>query len=106
MADIEKVVKGLETCIPFKYETSEEKECRHDLCPYGSENYHTANGCIWDLMTDVLFLLKEQPQIIRCKDCKHGHKYEFGMKCENEGNPGMYATYHRFDWFCADGEKK
>lgn len=43
-------------------------------------------------------------ELVRCKDCKHGHKYEFCVKCENAGNPGMFATYHRFDWFCADGE--
>lgn len=48
----------------------------------------------------------DAPELVRCKDCKHGHKYEFCVKCENVGNPGMFATYHRFDWFCADGERK
>ncbi len=60
MADIEKVIKGLETCIPMKYETNEEKECRHEQCPYGKENYKPMNGCIWDLMKDALELLKKQ----------------------------------------------
>ena len=49
---------------------------------------------------------KDMVEVVRCKDCKHGHKYEFCVKCENAGNPGMFATYHRFDWFCADGERK
>ena len=60
--DREKVIKGLETCIPMKYETNEEKECRHEQCPYGRENYKPMNGCFWDLMSDALALLKEQNQ--------------------------------------------
>jgi hypothetical protein len=60
MIDREKVIKGLETCIPMKYETNEEKECRHEQCPYGRENYKPMNGCFWDLMSDALELLKEQ----------------------------------------------
>ena len=62
--DREKVIKGLETCIPMKYETNEEKECRHEQCPYGRENYKPMNGCFWDLMTDALALLKEQQERI------------------------------------------
>lgn len=58
--DREKVIKGLETCIPMKYETNEEKECRHEQCPYGRENYKPMNGCFWDLMSDALALIKEQ----------------------------------------------
>ena len=53
------------------------------------------------------YALKEKPkELVRCKDCKHGRIYENCVKCENAGNPGMFATYHRFDWFCADGERK
>ena len=63
--DREKVIKGLETCIPMKYETNEEKECRHEQCPYGRENYKPMNGCFWDLMSDALALLKED-----CHNCK------------------------------------
>ena len=44
--------------------------------------------------------------VVRCKDCKHVRIYENCVKCENAGNPGMFATYHRIDWFCADGERK
>ena len=60
MADFEKIIKGLETCIPMKYETSEEKECRHEVCPYSSDKKYSANGCFWDLMEEALELLKEQ----------------------------------------------
>ena len=58
--DRAKVIKGLETYIPMKYETNEEKECRHEQCPYGRENYKPMNGCFWDLMSDALELLKDQ----------------------------------------------
>ena len=51
-------------------------------------------------------LLKEQEAVVRCKDCKHVKIYENCVKCENAGNPGMFATYHQNDWFCADGEAK
>ena len=47
-----------------------------------------------------------EQEIVRCKDCKHGYKYEFCVKCENKGNPGMFGTYHSFNWFCYDGERK
>lgn len=65
MADMEKVIKELETCIPMKYETNEEKECRHEKCPYGRENYKPMNGCFWDLMTDALALLKKQDEEVK-----------------------------------------
>ena len=45
-------------------------------------------------------------ELIRCEDCKHARIYENCVKCENAGNPGMFATYHQIDWFCADGERK
>ena len=51
-------------------------------------------------------LLKEQEEVVRCKDCKHGYECEFDIKCENEGNPQMFGTRHKPDWFCADGVRK
>ena len=49
---------------------------------------------------DILELLKEKPQIVRCKDCKHypdgsGTKW---TPCREIIVPPC--------WFCADGEKK
>lgn len=78
MPDRDKVIKGLETCIPMKYESNEEKECRHEQCPYGRENYKPMNGCFWDLMSDALAILKERKseweqispaKIYKCKAC-------------------------------------
>lgn len=121
MTDREKVIKGLETCIPMKYETNEEKECRHKQCPYGRENYKPMNGCFWDLMSDALALLKEQSrkqmssfgdgyaegykakeqEIVRCKDCKHIWWFS-----EKNGDAVCGNGRHKPDWFCADGERR
>ena len=43
--------------------------------------------------------LTEQPQIVRCKDCKHYHP---GFTCDLMQKPIMKDA----DWFCADGEVK
>ena len=50
-------------------------------------------------MRDALELLKEQPEIIRCKDCKH-YDQDTG-RCYWGVVHGNAET-----WFCADGEKK
>ena len=58
MTDREKVIKGLEI------HTKPNSRCVG--CPYPN------NGLCGDqLYVDALALLKEQPEIIRCKDCEH-----------------------------------
>ena len=63
MIDREKVIKGLEHCIPDPNkslnERAEENECRHAECPYGGKEYQYGMGCFWSLMSDALALLKE-----------------------------------------------
>ena len=80
MIDREKVIKGLETCISMKYETNEEKECRHEQCPYGRENYKPMNGCFWDLMSDTLALLQEQEEEIQRMKTKTAGANETQLK--------------------------
>ena len=46
---------------------------------------------------DILELLKEQPQIVRCRDCKHSNT---GNWCE-----AHMEHYPDDDWFCADGRR-
>ena len=48
---------------------------------------------------DVITLLKAQPEVIRCNDCKH--------------RGSVYCPFYRRyqgekydDWYCADGEQK
>jgi len=64
---------------------------------------------------DALSMLKEQPQIVRCRDCKHRPKetnefdLEFpeGSKCPCQcSDDEYYSWYPEDDWFCADGERK
>lgn len=63
---------------------------------------HIENGTAFlELMTNVLILLKEQPEIVRCKDCKHceypNAEREWCKKGHLHGNAET--------WFCADGER-
>ena len=67
--DREKVIKGLEIC--SKHGSWHGLDCEHNEaykdCPYrGCET-----GCVVTIAKDALALLKEQPEIVRCKDCKN-----------------------------------
>ena len=74
-----------------------------------------------NLVRDALELLKEQPQIIRCKDCKHRPqipngqtygdgfdlKFPDGSKCPCQClDDGYYSWYPEDDWFCANGKRR
>jgi len=96
MSDREKTIKGLEYC-------SELQTCFG--CPYckGSPT------CQDDLCKDALQLIKEQPEIIRCKDCKYIERLPWlddeafkAMVCRKHNYTGM----RKEDFFCADGERK
>ena len=61
--------------------------------------------------------LKEQPEIVRCKDCKHrptmpdDHTDGFDLdfpdgKCPCQCDDGWYSWYPSDNWFCANGERK
>ena len=128
MPDIEKVIKGIESCIGH---------CNFNECPYFVDSCKEV-GCNGnEVLKDALELLKEQedigkeletaielihkknkrieklnavlneqPQIVRCGECKHKY-YELSdgrIVCthiDKEGN-----DEHGADWFCADGVKK
>ena len=54
-----------------------------------------------DYLSDAIELLKEQPEIVRCKDCKHGRLYaKNSVDCE------FNELAKDADFFCADGVKK
>ena len=110
MADIEMLKKGLRCIIGI----DESNTCNG--CKYYVEN----DECEVAVAKDSLALLKEQanaydylqkqffevqdklieqPQIVRCKDCKH---YESGYGCKL-----WHTIYNQSDdWFCADGERR
>lgn len=52
-----------------------------------------------DSLTDAIELMKEQPEIIRCKDCRHYNKNTGA--CRRRIIHGFAET-----WFCADGKRK
>ena len=55
------------------------------------------------LAKDTLELMKEQPEIVRCRDCKHYYTKGFpaGM-----GSCDATLEVGYDDWFCGDGEKE
>ena len=55
-------------------------------------------------LQEVRQLLREQPEIVRCKDCKH---YKDGF-CYNPNTYDDEKTRGNTspNWFCADGERK
>ena len=97
MPDRENVVKGLR-CI-----AGDVVWCAH--CPYSDANGSgRGDRCKRDCAKKALVWLKEQPEIIRCKDCKHGEIYTaingvlLSIMCD--------GVKHRPEWFCADGERR
>ena len=90
--DREKIIEALETCRDQNNPPGYRFTSCVDDCPY------YGNGCARKLKEDVLALLKEQPEIVRCKDCKY-HDEEDGKNfCDCGNRPD--------DWFCADGERR
>lgn len=66
---------------------------------YGAENVlvHHALNVIAELP------VIRQPQIVRCKDCKHSGTDSVSYPqywCS------AHSEYHDAEWFCADGERK
>lgn len=97
MAEREKVLTGLECCINSLYDP-----CPHH-CPYHAECTNRVSFA--PLLADSVKLLKELPDIVRCKDCKH-----FYSEVKNEfttyiGCNAMHDTWGE-NWFCADGERR
>lgn len=85
MVDIYKVIKGLEVCM------SKDKTCSD--CPY------EGTVCITTLSTDALELLRDHPQIVRCRNCEHWDFY----KHECDKKEVWFACP---DLFCADRIRK
>ena len=89
--DREKVINGLEHCMS-------ESLCYK--CPYKNTDECEDGGYYYSkAIEDAITLLKEQPEIIRCKDCKHYNN--------------NYCTLQVWEWwkvspngFCADGERR
>ena len=100
MVDRKKVIKGLEIC--SKHGSWHGLDCEHNGaykdCPYrGCET-----GCVVTIAKDALALLKSQPDIVRCGECKH---YKDGF-CYNPNTFDEKTCGNTVpDWYCADGER-
>ena len=100
MPDREKVIKGLKCCSQMSGYVCQK-------CPYSSEcvagetTYQTGTA---HLAADALALLKEQPDIVRCKECKY---YSDGF-CYNPNTFDDEKTCGNTvpDWYCADGKRR
>ena len=95
--DRDNVIKALECC-----KRKDGNECR--VCPYTESEY-----CTEDMVTDALDLLKDQPQIVRCKDCKHlidHHGFMDDGYCRKMREDYCIKFKPNADWFCAVGERK
>ena len=83
-----------------------EPRCRDcEGIPGVCEEEHQSVSIPKALALDVLELLKEQPEIIRCKDCKNAVVYDGNeVICTHIDSNGN--DKHSIDWFCADVERK
>lgn len=46
------------------------------------------------------------PELVRCKDCKHGKIHGIDVECVAHEEVGYDPEpWHPLDWFCADGER-
>lgn len=101
MTDIKKAIKGMEEVDAYFHRMTE-------VCYRGDE----ATFCdLKEKVADAIALLKEQPEIVRCKDCKHATMTSDGKMCkycamDTDDFGDLRDVYHDADWFCADGERK
>jgi hypothetical protein len=94
MPDREKVITALAICTG---------KCKCLGCWYGQNNPDFR--CQDRLKEDVLTLPKEQPEIVRCKDCKNAVVYDDNeVICAHIDSNGN--DKHSIDWFCGDGERR
>ena len=93
MVDREKVIRGTEICL------SGGLPQRCIECPYHND------GCDQQRMIDTLKLLKEQPKIVRCADCKHIERINGINGCGYRCELWEYSSVLK-DGFCNYGERK
>lgn len=112
MADLDKVIREIKLCTSGGYPC---ENCSH----YG--HGEDLVGCMDELLSDALELLKEQEAkieqlkryingfskdavpVVRCKNCKHWDSKK--NECHNINSYMQYRPCFN-DWFCADGERR
>ena len=93
--------------VVFQIEDMLSNTNKENLLTYGG---HIENGTAFlELMTNVLTVLKEQPELVHCWECKHRSKEMY----DYYGNPNdkryvcqIHDLAKKPDWFCGDGERQ
>lgn len=96
MTKKEKVLTGLECCM---------NSMMFDPCPHHCPYYADClNLSYAPLLADCMELLKEQPDVVQCEECKH---YKDGF-CYNPNTYDDVITCGNTapDWYCADGKRR
>lgn len=100
MVDMEKAINGLRCCANI-----DGANCEN--CPY----YISDSDCSAQMSMDALELLKDRPEIVRCKDCKYATMTNDGNVCKycemdiDDFGDQRYVC-HDADWYCANGERR
>lgn len=94
MIDREKLIKVIEDCL-------EKGACNE--CPYKiGIGWNSFNCRRIAMLRDCLYVLREQSEIVRCKDCKHSEYINGqGYKCEV-----WEYSYVLNNGFCNYGERR
>jgi hypothetical protein len=56
----------------------------------------------FDMAVEALSL----PEVIRCKECKHGEPCNEGDVFCTKDIGTIESSVHKSEWFCADGERR
>ena len=92
MTDIKKVIDGLQAHADgcgYRSHYCDDMECP----------YRNGKSCdIEEMCHDAVELLKSQPQIVRCRECRQNNECSIQFKFAPADNPG--------NWFCGYGKRK
>lgn len=72
----------------------------------GYDNTTIDGKTVGEILDEIKTLLKEQPDIVECKDCKYGYMLPNSSDYVYCTKPYSGTTSHKPKWFCADGERR
>ena len=98
--------------MPASEKVIKKLEALRDICNAKSDIAFGKGKIVWagyaNAADDALALLKEQPEIIRCKDCVYWLPMN---RFHQDYHPGrgeceLNCWIRDFDWYCGDGKRK
>lgn len=103
MINREKVLEAIERCVDKAKSPNCYSDCYYDGCVFRH------GDCRFDMLADAIALLKEQPEIVRCNECKYARHDDLSGAVFCTKLTEKYTTQDdkavSEDWFCADGER-